>query len=65
MYFEILQMPGKFLDGNFGNNFRIKGFENFEKIYTYSKILWKFPKNFEIEFSVKINIHTWRNKIEA
>ncbi len=31
MYFEILLMPGKFLDGNFGNNFRIKGFKNFEK----------------------------------
>ncbi len=35
MYSKILQMQGKFLDGNFGNNFRIKGFENFEKIYVF------------------------------
>ncbi len=65
MYFEILQMPGKFLDRNFGNNFRIKRFENFEKIYMYSEILRKFLKNFKTEFSVKINIHNLRNKIEA
>ncbi len=64
MYSEILQMPGKFLDENFGNNFTINGFENFEKIYRYSEILWKFLKNFETEFS-KINIHNLRNKTEA
>ncbi len=58
-------MPGKFLDGNFGNNFKLKGFENFEKIYKDSKILRKFLKNFETEFSVKINIRNLRNKIEA
>ncbi len=65
MYSEILQIPGKFLDGNFGNNFRIKGFENFEKNYTYSEILPKFLKNVETEFSMKINIHNLRNKIEV
>ncbi len=66
MYSKIVQMPGKFLDGNFGNNFRIKGFENFDKIYMYSEIMRKFLKNFEIEFSVKIiKIHNLRNKIEA
>ncbi len=48
-------MPGKFLDGNFGNNFRIKGFEKCEKIYMYSEILGKFLKNFKTEFFVKIN----------
>ncbi len=58
-------MPGKFLDGNSGNNFRIKGFENFENIYLYSKILRKFLKNFETEYSVEINIHNLRNKIET
>ncbi len=65
MYSEILQMPGKFLDGNFGNKFRIKGFENIEKIYMYSEILRKFLKNFETEFSVKIHNHNLRHKIEA
>ncbi len=65
MYSKIFQMPGKFLDGNFGNNFRIKEFENFEKIYLYSEILCKFLKNFGTEFSVKINIHNLRNKIKA
>ncbi len=65
MYSEILQMPGKFLDGNFENNFRIKGLVNFEKIYMYSEILRKFLKNFETEFSVKINIYNLRNKIEV
>ncbi len=58
-------MPGKFLDGKFGNNFRIKGFENFQKIYTYSEILRKFLKNVDTEFSVTINIHNLRYKIKA
>ncbi len=60
-------MPGKFLDRNFekngvefslifGNNLRIKGFENFEKIYMYSENLWKFLKSFETEYSVEIII---------
>ncbi len=65
MYSEISQMPGKILDGNFGNNFRIKGSENFEKIYMYPEILRKFLKHFETEFSVKINIYILRNKIEV
>ncbi len=65
MYSEILQMPGNFRSGNFGNNFRIKVVENFENIYVYSEILWKFLKNFKTEFSVKINIYDLRNKIEA
>ncbi len=66
MYSEILQMPGKFLDGNFGNNFRIKGFEIFEKNYMYSEILQKFLKNFETEYSVKTNyLYNLKNKIEA
>ncbi len=65
MYSEILQMPRKFLDGNFGNNFRIKGFENFEKVNMYFVILRKFLKNFETEFFVKINIYNLGNKIEA
>ncbi len=46
-------MRGKFLYGNFGNNCRIKGFENFEKVYMYSKILRKFLKNNETEYSVE------------
>ncbi len=58
MYSDILRMPGKFLDGNFG-------FENFEKIYIHSEIRRKFLKIFETEFSVKINIYNLRNKIEA
>ncbi len=65
MYPETLQMTGKFLDGNFGNYFGIKGFENLKKIYMYSEILWKFLKNSETEFSAKINIRNLRNKIAA
>ncbi len=58
-------MPGKSLDGNFVNNFKIKGFENFEKIYAYSVILRKFLKNFENEYSVEIYIYNLRNKIKV
>ncbi len=65
MYSVILQMLEKFLNGNFGNNFRIKRFENFEKIYIYSNILRNFLKNFETEFPVKISIYYLRNKIET
>ncbi len=58
-------MLEKFLDGNFENNFRIKGFENFEEIYMYSEILRKFLKNFETGFSMKIIIYNLGNKIET
>ncbi len=51
MYSEILQMPGKFLDGNFGNNFLERDLKIFLKFCTYSEILGKlyFPlyKSFE------------------
>ncbi len=33
----------------------MKVYENFEKIYKYSEILRKLQKNFETEFSMKIN----------
>ncbi len=51
---EILRKYGIKFSLTFGKNLRIKGFENFEKIYTYSENLQKFLKNFETEYSVGI-----------
>ncbi len=64
-------MSGKFWNGQiwekivkfpltFGNNLKKKGFENVEEISTYSEILEKFQKNFEIEDSDEILFIFWK-----
>ncbi len=53
---EILRKCGVKFSLTFGNNLRIKGFENLKKIYMYSENLRKFLKYFETEYSVEIII---------
>ncbi len=53
---KILRKNGVKFSLTFENNLRMKGFENFEKIYMYSENLPKFQKNFETEYSVEIII---------